>query len=974
MSARNTEELGQMVNRYLDRLSQVDRLLADPTRSLIGITVANLTLVTHPFANLTHRPLYFPEWIADDRVPETQKTVNLTTALAAKTVQRLWKLRRRFPQLESSFRSLEDAVKNNSPGSLVEELLADSYIPPRAVNYKDFVCHIKLFDNWCPYSTSQILWVLIGGGESRAYTGVGVLAFFAMLWRMHGTEGGEGAGIGVSPATGYVTSSCWGVIHALVRSCERRSLVIDRVAATINKINKLVSGTNATALQRNFPLLLDRLAALLQEYAMIALQRKAFTECAKEIERLAEGLTQSTHIPDAWIAACSEISESLKNAGHEGDDVVKDARRAFSEVVDPICQALDPALPVAERRSRFETLVPDLGMKNFPIPRFTSDRPKDRYWNKLASAAAIAREACTAAVQAFHESVKACSSTTPDAASILITLAKLSEANESVASNIKASIEQAENWCALTVVPRELANASEDDWTSFDPAELVSAAEVGVKSGQIQGRVAVEMIATKAMAASKKDGSWISGQPFYLDPSYSEGAWAPTSDIVWTLARILTEYPSITSVDDHLENFLDWLEMKATRVTLNELNSASISAIEVTGWVSERQIRPDRIDLWATAFAINSLLEIRSLFEARLWELCKERFSTEHTALDLDDIKPVDMGASHSRRIHFRLARMARATQGSDYPNAEYSLVLHGPPGSSKTVVANALAKIMWRGARKGSGLRLIRVTPADFTRLGEDRIDFEAREIFKLLMNVRGVTILFDEIDDLLRKRDSDGPPTFLKLIVPAMLNRLQDLRDRCPQQEISFIIATNYIDNIEPALIRKGRIDWVLPLVYPDRDSRAWLIDEKLQKLESWSKPFVEAALLNTNIEVTDCWPFKTVMSLCSEISRDVRNITDEIKTDPVRLEALLEAVTRAIATHKASLVEPYEHTRLKRTVSSGALRDEVLHYLIARSGDVATYQAAVKAYFKDVDLTTAQLAEVLGRAVTIWNERSA
>ena len=77
----------------------------------------------------------------------------------------------------------------------------------------------------------------------------------------------------------------------------------------------------------------------------------------------------------------------------------------------------------------------------------------------------------------------------------------------------------------------------------------------------------------------------------------------------------------------------------------------------------------------------------------------------------------------------------------------------------------------MWKDSRRWGRkeARLIRVTPADFTRLGENRLDSEARLIFDLLGSVRAVTILFDEIDDLLRRRDVNNPsPKFMDLVGP--------------------------------------------------------------------------------------------------------------------------------------------------------------------------------------------------------------
>src|SRR6185503_3152029 len=187
------------------------------------------------------------------------------------------------------------------------------------------------------------------------------------------------------------------------------------------------------------------------------------------------------------------------------------------------------------------------------------------------------------------------------------------------------------------------------------------------------------------------------------------------------------------------------------------------------------------------ALSINALLEIRNLAEYRLWELCKKRFTVLSADMPLRDIDPVDLGATHPQRLHRKLEQMAYQARVKP-EDADYSIVLHGPPGSSKTKLAEALSAEMWKYSSKWgpNEPRLIRITPADFTRMGEDRLDSEARAIFDLLSGVRGVTILFDEIDDLLRQRNTGKDrPQFMDLVVPAMLNRLADLRAACPRQE---------------------------------------------------------------------------------------------------------------------------------------------------------------------------------------------
>ena len=172
---------------------------------------------------------------------------------------------------------------------------------------------------------------------------------------------------------------------------------------------------------------------------------------------------------------------------------------------------------------------------------------------------------------------------------------------------------------------------------------------------------------------------------------------------------------------------------------------------------------------------------------------------------------------------------------------------------------------------------------------MGEDRLDSEARLIFDLISGVRGVTIFFDEIDDLLRQRNAEaGPlsskPTFMELVVPAMLNRLADLRDACPRQEICVLLATNFIESIEPALLRRGRIDRLIPVVYPDQESRLALIIKFTSKLEFITAIERELKINKNQVsqrineraatfaEKLSRWPYLTIESACRRVVYDL------------------------------------------------------------------------------------------------------
>src|SRR5262249_54197632 len=153
--------------------------------------------------------------------------------------------------------------------------------------------------------------------------------------------------------------------------------------------------------------------------------------------------------------------------------------------------------------------------------------------------------------------------------------------------------------------------------------------------------------------------------------------------------------PDVTVADEVLFNYLDWLER--TQVELEKVEEEKEKVTRIVGWPSDRLGIGRTIHLATTAFSINALLDLYDLVEYRLWQLCQQRFPAVLVQKGLIEIDPVDLGLPHAERLHSFLNRMAVATQEADFNEAEYSLVLHGPPRSSKTKLAEGLSAEMWK-------------------------------------------------------------------------------------------------------------------------------------------------------------------------------------------------------------------------------------------------------------------------------------
>ena len=135
------------------------------------------------------------------------------------------------------------------------------------------------------------------------------------------------------------------------------------------------------------------------------------------------------------------------------------------------------------------------------------------------------------------------------------------------------------------------------------------------------------------------------------------------------------------------------------------------------------------------------------------------------------------------------------------------AIILFGPPGTGKTTFAKGVAsRLRWP---------FVELFPS---RLAVDGGEAGAlREFFTSILEVVEVVLFIDEVEEIAATRDG-------RLVTHAVTNELLKLipvfRDR-PRHLL--ICATNVIHSLDPAFMRPGRFDYVLPIGPPDEAARA-------------------------------------------------------------------------------------------------------------------------------------------------------
>jgi transitional endoplasmic reticulum ATPase len=140
-------------------------------------------------------------------------------------------------------------------------------------------------------------------------------------------------------------------------------------------------------------------------------------------------------------------------------------------------------------------------------------------------------------------------------------------------------------------------------------------------------------------------------------------------------------------------------------------------------------------------------------------------------------------------------------------------ILLAGPSGTGKTAMARALA-----GEKQ---VPLIAIDgPQLYSKwLGES--ERALREVFKKARRAAPCILFFDTIDAIAPKFAADHFGTDIyQRILSQLLREIDNLRD---VKGVILLAATNRPERIEPALLRSGRFDYILPFAKPNAADRA-------------------------------------------------------------------------------------------------------------------------------------------------------
>ena len=150
--------------------------------------------------------------------------------------------------------------------------------------------------------------------------------------------------------------------------------------------------------------------------------------------------------------------------------------------------------------------------------------------------------------------------------------------------------------------------------------------------------------------------------------------------------------------------------------------------------------------------------------------------------------------------------------------NPPAAVMLFGPPGTGKTTFAKAVAGRL--------GWPFVELLPSKLAG-PSDNLAAELRAAMEALTTLDEVVVFIDEFDEIATRRET-SPST--RAVVNEVLKSLPIFRAR-PGRLL--VCATNFVTTIDPAVLRPGRFDLLIPIGPPDPEARRALWEAALARL---------------------------------------------------------------------------------------------------------------------------------------------
>ncbi|CAF3553482.1 unnamed protein product [Rotaria sp. Silwood1] len=231
--------------------------------------------------------------------------------------------------------------------------------------------------------------------------------------------------------------------------------------------------------------------------------------------------------------------------------------------------------------------------------------------------------------------------------------------------------------------------------------------------------------------------------------------------------------------------------------------------------------------------------------------------SMREVILEVPKVKWSDIGGQHElkKRLEEMVVWPLKYAHALDRLNVQVpkGILMFGPPGCSKTMIAKAIAT--------ESDLNFIAVKGPELFSKWVGESERAVRELFRRARLAAPAIIFFDEIDAIANSRanSSNSQSNVSDRVIATLLIEMDGIEKL---KGVTIIAATNRPDCIDPALMRPGRFDRLVYVPLPDEQTRLEIFQIRFRR-----SPIHSDIQIERLVELTKNYSGAEITAVCDE-----------------------------------------------------------------------------------------------------------
>ena len=221
-------------------------------------------------------------------------------------------------------------------------------------------------------------------------------------------------------------------------------------------------------------------------------------------------------------------------------------------------------------------------------------------------------------------------------------------------------------------------------------------------------------------------------------------------------------------------------------------------------------------------------------------------------------------------------------------------VLMFGPPGCSKTMIAKALAT--------ESKVNFLNIKGPELFSKWVGESEKAVREVFRKARQVSPSIVFIDEIDALGSERgsSSNAGSNVQERVLAQLLTELDGVT---ALGSVTLVAATNRPDKIDKALLRPGRLDRIIYVPLPDDETREEIFNIKLRNM-----PIAKDVNVIDLVELTEGYSGAEIQAICHEAA--MKALEEDLDAATITKEHFKAALAIITPRTPPSLINLYSN----------------------------------------------------------------